>query len=34
VKIGFFGNMNNMGFCLVRYLRDLGYDAELMLFEF
>jgi glycosyltransferase involved in cell wall biosynthesis len=33
VKIGFFGNMNNLGFSVVRYLRDLGYDAELLLFE-
>jgi glycosyltransferase involved in cell wall biosynthesis len=25
--------MNNFGLCVVRYLRDLGYDAELVLFE-
>ena len=33
MKVGFYGNMNNFGLCVVRYLRDLGYDAELVLFE-
>jgi glycosyltransferase involved in cell wall biosynthesis len=33
VKIGCFGNMNNNMFSLVRYLRDSGYDAELILYK-
>jgi len=32
VKIAFVGNQNNNHFAIVRYLRDLGYDAELLLF--
>jgi hypothetical protein len=30
-KIGLFNNMNNMNFCLARYLRDAGYDVTLFL---
>lgn len=33
MKIGYFGNMNNIGFTIVRYLRDLGYDIDLLLFD-
>lgn len=32
VKIACITNMNNNMFCLVRYLRDMGYDAHLFLF--
>jgi hypothetical protein len=30
MKIACIGNMNNMMFCLTRYLRDRGYDASLL----
>ena len=33
MKIGILGNMNNNGFSLLRYLRDLGMDAHLLLFR-
>jgi hypothetical protein len=33
MKIALIGNMNNMFFTLTRYLRDAGYDAELLLLE-
>ena len=33
MKIGILGNMNNNGFALLRYLRDLGEDAYLLLFR-
>ena len=32
MKIVILGNMNNNGFALMRYLRDLGADAHLFLF--
>lgn len=32
-KIAIWGNMNNMGFALLRYLRDLGADAHLFQFS-
>lgn len=32
-KIAVIGNMNNAGFCIMRYLRDLGYDAHLILYS-
>ena len=32
MKIAILGNMNNNGFALMRYLRDLGADAHLVLF--
>jgi hypothetical protein len=32
-KIALLGNMNNNMFCLARYLRDLGYEADLFLIE-
>jgi hypothetical protein len=32
LKICILGNMNNNGFALMRYLRDLNVDAELLLF--
>jgi len=32
VKIAIVGNMNNNGFALMRYLRDLGLDAHLFLY--
>ncbi len=31
LKIAFIGNMNNNHFAMARYLRDEGYDAELLL---
>jgi hypothetical protein len=33
MKIGLFGNMNNMLFQVARYLRDANYDCTLFLFE-
>ena len=33
LKIGILGNMNNNGFSLLRYFRDLGLDADLLLFQ-
>ena len=30
-KIGLIGNMNNNFFALTRYLRDAGYQAELII---
>lgn len=33
MKIACIGNMNNMMFCLVRYLRERGYEADLFLVE-
>jgi len=33
MKIACIGNMNNNNFALMRYLRDLGADAHLLLFE-
>jgi hypothetical protein len=33
VRIGCLGNMNNNHFAIVRYLRDRGMDAELLLFD-
>ena len=32
MKIAILGNMNNNGFALMRYLRDLGVEADLILF--
>lgn len=32
-KIAVIGNMNNVGFCIMRYLRDLGYEANLILYS-
>jgi hypothetical protein len=32
MKIGLIGNMNNNNFALLRYLRDLGADAHLLLY--
>lgn len=32
MKIAVLGNMNNIGFCLMRYFRDLGAEAELLLY--
>ena len=32
-KIAFLGNMNNLNYCIVRYLRDRGMDAHLFLGE-
>ena len=31
MKIGIIGNMNNAYFSLARYLRDEGYDCELLI---
>lgn len=31
IKIGIIGNMNNGNFAIMRYLRDLGFDAYLLL---
>ncbi len=33
MKIGIIGNMNNSYFSLARYLRDEGYDCELLIFK-
>jgi hypothetical protein len=33
VKIGLIGNMNNNNFALMRYFRDLGADAHLLLYS-
>jgi len=33
LKIAFIGNMNNNHFAIARYLRDEGYDCELLLFN-
>jgi hypothetical protein len=33
VKIGIIGNMNNANFSLLRYLRDLGLEAQLLLYS-
>ena len=33
MKIAFMGNMNNNNFALLRYFRDLGFDAHLLLFK-
>ena len=33
MKVAILGNMNNNGFALLRYLRDEGIDAELILFS-
>ena len=33
MKVAFIGNMNNNGFALMRYFRDLGADAHLLLFK-
>ena len=33
MKIAILGNMNNNGFSLMRHLRDLGEEADLLLFE-
>lgn len=33
MKVALLGNMNNNHFALVRYLRDRGIDAELLLYE-
>ncbi len=32
IRVALLGNMNNMSFSLCRYLRDLGYDAQLYVF--
>ena len=32
MKVAILGNMNNNGFALMRYLRDLGVDAHLLLY--
>lgn len=33
LKIAVIGNMNNAGFCIMRFLRDLGHDADLILYS-
>lgn len=33
MKVALVGNMNNNNFAMLRYLRDLGVDAHLLLFE-
>ena len=33
MKIAILGNMNNNGFSIMRYLRDIGEEADLLLFE-
>ena len=33
MKIGLIGNMNNNNFALMRYFRDLGADAHLLLYS-
>lgn len=33
IKIAVIGNMNNNNFSVVRYLHDLGFNADLLLFE-
>lgn len=33
LKIGLIGNLNNNNFSLLRYLRDLGFDAHLLLYK-
>jgi hypothetical protein len=32
-RIAIVGNMNNAGFCILRYFRDLGADAHLLLYS-
>ena len=32
-RIAIVGNMNNAGFCILRYFRDLGVDAHLLLYS-
>ncbi len=34
MKIGLIGNMNNNNFALMRYFRDLGVDAHLLLYKY
>jgi glycosyltransferase involved in cell wall biosynthesis len=33
MKVGILGNMNNSGFAIMRYFRDLGIDAHLLLYS-
>ena len=33
MKIGFLGNMNNASFAAARYLRDEGYDCEVLIYN-
>ncbi len=33
MKVGILGNMNNNGFAIMRYFRDLGIDAHLLLYS-
>ena len=33
MKVGLIGNMNNNNFALMRYFRDLGVDAHLLLYS-
>jgi hypothetical protein len=33
MKIGFLGNMNNAAFSTARYLRDLGHDCEVLIYN-
>jgi glycosyltransferase involved in cell wall biosynthesis len=33
MRVAIIGNMNNAGFALARYLRDRGFDADLLLYE-
>ncbi len=34
MKVGIIGNMNNMYFSLTRYLLDLGYDCDQLIFDY
>lgn len=34
MKIGIIGNINNMSYCLTRYLLDAGYDCEQLIFDY
>lgn len=33
MKVAFIGNTNNVFFCIVRYLRDMGIEADLLLMD-
>ena len=33
MKVALIGNMNNNNFSIMRYFRDLGIDAHLILFK-
>ena len=33
IKIGFLGNNNNNNFAIARYMRDRGFDCDLLIFD-